>query len=63
MPRKYNRRRRSTNSVRAIVKSEINKNNKKVLEVKHKTISYGISPSTTPYGYNMLEYIQIGDDA
>ena len=63
MPRKYTRRRRPRNSVRAIVKREIQKNNKKVLEVKHKAISYGMSPSTTPYGYNMLEYIGIGDDA
>lgn len=51
------------NNLRKLVRNEILANEKKTTEVKHKTISYGISPNTTPFGYNMLEFISEGSSA
>lgn len=50
-------------NLRKLVRNEIQAQEAKTTEVKHKQISYGINPSTTPYGYNMYEYLTLGDSA
>lgn len=61
MPRKYQRRCRPRNSVRTLVKKEIQAHAKKTVEVKHKTISFSMNASSDLYGINLLDYISQGD--
>lgn len=50
-------------NVAKLVRKEIQRHQAKTAEVKHRQVSLGWGLDTTPYGYNLLEYISQGDGA